>query len=170
MNNNINFYKVGFLKSTHGINGYIVVKLLVDINLNEFIGKNLFILINDIYKPVEIEKIFVKQNDFVIKFKEFNNIDNVKQYIKSSIFLSMIDINDSSFVIEKNIIGYDVIDNQNQQIIGKIISVEHYKKNKLLSFCDLIQNKNILVPFVDEFVVNINHDLRQVSLNLIKGL
>ncbi len=165
-----NLYKIGNVKNSHGLKGQLELKLTSNINLEEFINKNLFILINGIYKPFVIKSFFFKKNNYVISLEDLNDINKVKKIMNSSIYLSNEDIMNSSFKKEEFLIGYDVIDYNTKKIIGRIIDIDNKKINKLITFYDFNKERDILVPFVSNFVKNINYNSKKIVLNIIDGM
>ena len=75
-----------------------------------------------------------------------------------------------SEVLEKNenyiFIGHVIYNNNS--IIGKIIDIVENKNQDLFEV--VVNEKRILIPIVDEFVVNIDNDNKKIIMNLPKGL
>ena len=59
-------------------------------------------------------------------------------------------------------------DSNNNSIIGKIIDVVENKNQDLFEV--VFNEKRILIPLVDEFVVNIDNENKKIIMNLPEGL
>jgi 16S rRNA processing protein RimM len=75
-----------------------------------------------------------------------------------------------SEVLEKNdnYIFIDYVIYNNNSIIGKIIDIVENKNQDLFEV--VFNEKRILVPLVDEFIVNIDNDTKKIIMNLPEGL
>ena len=73
-------------------------------------------------------------------------------------------------VLEKknNYIFIDYVIYNNNVIIGKIIDIIENENQDLFEV--VFNEKRILIPLVDEFVVNIDNDNKKIIMNLPKGL
>ena len=68
----------------------------------------------------------------------------------------------------KNYIFIDFVIYNNNSIIGKIIDVVENKNQDLFEV--VFNKKRILIPLVDEFVVNIDNENKKIIMNLPEGL
>ena len=75
-----------------------------------------------------------------------------------------------SEVLEKNnnYIFVDYVIYNNNSIIGKIIDIIENKNQDLFEV--VVNEKRILIPIVDEFIVNIDNDNKKIIMNLPEGL
>jgi len=151
---------IGNLVNTHGIKGE--VKIISKFKYKSQVfkkGNNLYIdeekLTINSYRPH-------KQFDMVT-FNNFNNINDVLKYKGSKVY-----INKDEFIfpgfLNEDLYGKDVYDKDKK--IGILKTIDDSGKQELL----VIQNgeKKYLVPYVDEFVKEINE--KGIYLNVIKGL
>jgi 16S rRNA processing protein RimM len=63
--------------------------------------------------------------------------------------------------------GYNVIDN-NANHIGMIDSIINYNQNHLLRIFQ--DKKEILVPWVEDIIISINHKKKEVRISVPEGL
>ena len=73
------YFKCGHIMTTHGIKGDLKVKGLSDFN-RFFKGSRLFILHNDEYVEVIVEKASVFGNYYLVSFKGLEDINLVLKY------------------------------------------------------------------------------------------
>ena len=121
------------------------------------------------YIPFTIKAITKnKSNIFRISLDGINSEDLAKKLAGVEIYTENNLI--KSEVLEKNdnyiFIGHVIYNNNS--IIGKIIDIIENKNQDLFEV--VVNEKRILIPIVDEFVVNIDNDNKKIIMNLPDGL
>ena len=149
---------VGLITSPHGINGKIKVKSLSDFE-ERFTKPGKRWIQKENETPIELELTggFKKpgKESFIITFREINN-RNQAEKLKGYKVLVKIDsipqLNDDEFHLTQLInLEVKILENNQLNIIGKIINLENEKNNLLV--IQLFKNhKKVLVPFVKEIV------------------
>ena len=149
---------VGLITSPQGINGKIKVKSLSDFE-ERFTtpGKRWIQKEHEIPRELELTSGFKKPGkaSFIITFREVNN-RNQAEKLKGYKVLVKIDsipqLNDDEFHLTQLInLEVKILENNQLNIIGKIINLENEKNNLLV--IQLSKNNNeVLVPFVKEIV------------------
>ena len=149
---------VGLITSSQGINGKIKVKSLSDFE-ERFTtpGKRWIQKEHEIPRELELTSGFKKPGkaSFIITFREVNN-RNQAEKLKGYKVLVKIDsipqLNDDEFHLTQLInLEVKMLENNQLNIIGKIINLENEKNNLLV--IQLSKNNNeVLVPFVKEIV------------------
>ena len=109
-----------------------------------------------------------KSNIFRISLDGIDSEDLAKKLAGVEIYVENNLI--KSEVLEKNnnYIFVDYVIYNNNSIIGKIIDIVENKNQDLFEV--VVNEKRILIPIVDEFVVNIDNDNKKIIMNLPEGL
>ena len=121
------------------------------------------------YIPFTIKAIIKnKSNIFRISLDGIDSEDSAKKLAGVEIYVENNLI--KSEVIEKNnnYIFVDYVIYNKNSIIGKIIDIVENKNQDLFEV--VVNEKRILIPIVDEFVVNIDNDNKKIIMNLPVGL
>ena len=121
------------------------------------------------YIPFTIKAITKnKSNIFRISLDGIDSEDLAKKLAGVEIYVENNLI--KSEVLEKNnnYIFVDYVIYNNNSIIGKIIDIIENKNQDLFEV--IVNEKRILIPIVDEFVVNIDNDNKKIIMNLPEGL
>ena len=153
--------ELGYISKPHGYDGWVRVELVNDIEFNT--TEPLFLMFNQKPVPFFIEQkkgsnpTFVKLQ-FVHSIDEAQSICGTKVYIESDF--------DASFE-EHSILGYLIIDEQAGEI-GPIEEIIENPGQDLLQ--TTYQNNSCLIPFVDAFVLDIDHTNQTVYVKLPDGL
>ena len=100
----------------------------------------------------------------MVKFDDINDINDAIIFKGDEVFIKREDLDIDGYV-DEDIIGLKVYDDD--KLIGKVNSII---KNKQEILVVKNKNKNYLIPFVDEFIKNIDLDKKILIINTIEGL
>lgn len=162
----MNYILIGKIVNTHGIKGEL--RIISDFpykdrvfknNYNIYIGKD---KINEVINTYRHHKIFD-----MITLKNYNNINEVLKYKGSLVYINRLDLklNDNEY-LECDLLDFNIIINNN--IIGKLSSFENHNNNKII----IVKNKEkeILLPYNNNLIENINLDKKEITYKNIEGL
>jgi len=121
------------------------------------------------YIPFTIKAITKnKSNIFRISLDGIDSEDLAKKLTGIEIYSENNLIKSENSKTNKNYIFIDFVIYNNNSIIGKIIDIIENKNQDL--FVVVFNEKRILIPLVDEFVVKIDNDNKKILMNLPEGL
>ena len=121
------------------------------------------------YIPFTIKAITKnKSNIFRISLDGIDSEDLAKKLTGIEIYSENNLIKSENSKTNKNYIFIDFVIYNNNSIIGKIIDIIENKNQDLFEV--IVNEKRILIPIVDEFVVNIDNDNKKIIMNLPEGL
>ena len=150
---------IGKLVNTHGIKGE--VKVISNFKYkDEVFKKNNTIYIND--KDYKIKTHRKHQKFDLLTFENYENINDVLELKGSLIYIKREDYTFEG-ILNEDLYGKKVYDKD--KYIGNLKEIINNKNQEL--FVIEKEKKTYLVPYVDEFVKEINEDIK---LDLIKGL
>lgn len=162
----MNYILIGKIVNTHGIKGELRIISVFPYkdrvfknNFNIYIGKD---KINEVINTYRHHKIFD-----MITLKNYNNINEVLKYKGSLVYINRLDLklNDNEY-LECDLLDFNIIINNN--IIGKLSSFENHNNNKII----IVKNKEkeILLPYNNNLIENINLDKKEIIYKNIEGL
>ena len=164
------FITIGKVVSTQGNKGEVNIFPLTGL-ANRF--KNLttvFLRNNNSQTTLNIEKIRIKGNTVVLKFKDIENIKEAKMIVGS--FLEVERKNavklpkDTYFIFE--IIGLEVYA-ENNIFLGKVENVISTGSNDVY----IVKGKNkkeLFIPAIHEVVKNVNLEKKRINIKMVDGL
>ena len=150
--------------TTHGIKGEVKIKIITD-DLNRFHKGN------ELYVGENKEKIIV-DNFRMIKdmgLLSFNNIKNINDCLK---YVGMIIYVDTDNDEDDNIYYDDLIDCEVYdygKLVGKVSDVMEVPQGEILCIKN-INGKMSYVPYVDEFIKEVDIDNKRIDIESIEGL
>ena len=164
-----NYTIVGKITNTHGIKGELkVFPLTDDIERFDYL-KRAFIGEEKI--KVNLEKARYHKNLAIIKFKEYNDINEVMKFKDDYIYVD----DEEKVVLPKgHFFIYDLIGSQvfdmSSNLIGNLINVLKGPSNDIYVVKDKEKDKEYLIPAVKEFVIEVNIQDKKIKINPIEGM
>lgn len=165
----MDYIKVGRIINTHGIKGELKIIPLTD-NIDRFDDLKTSYLGDNKIK-VEIDKVKYHKGFVIVKFKEYNNINDVIKYKDDFIY---IDENDKVELPEDHYFIFDIVGcivyDTEQNKIGKVTEVIQSVSNDVYVVKDIENYRDYLIPAVKEFVIEIDIENKTIIIDPIEGM
>ncbi len=133
--------------------------------------KKVFVKKNNEYKELNVTSVRFHKHFAIVKFKEFDTVNDVEEYKGCDIYLSKDEVEKNleadEFLIN-DLIGMDVYD-EDGACLGNVCAVGENLANNILSVKDS-NGKEHLVPFVKELVPVVDLIGKKIVINNIEGL
>ena len=157
----MDFLYLGKIVNTHGIKGEI--RILSDFKYKEQVfkkGNNIYIG-RDKIKEV-LNSYRVHKNYDMVTLEGINDINDVLKYKGMNVY---IDRNEYKFegIIYEDLIGMKVLSDSKE--IGVIKEVLNSSAHPIIKL-----DNGVMIPFIDEFILNVDLDKKEVKVKLIDGL
>ena len=108
-------------------------------------------------------------NKFIAKFKEFKTIEEVENFSKYELCLDKEDAPLPEGVYRfSELIGSEVFDESGNKL-GTLVEVTDYAPTKNLKI-QTENKKNFYVPFLDQFVPEIDSENKRIVIHVIEGM
>lgn len=159
---------IGKIIKVVGLKGELRVFPSTDFSFDRF-KKNKIIYIGEDKKEYKIKTARNVENLPVISFENYEDI-NLVEDLKGQIIYIKKNIKDlpRDTYYFSDLIGCEIID-ENNNSIGKVIKVEDYPAQRTLRV-KTAQNKNILIPFVNAFIIKVDIENKKINVKLIEGM
>ena len=133
------------------------------INLIENLD-TIFIDIDGAFVPFQIKKSKShKKNIFRVLLEGVSSESEAKDLLKKSVYINKLENQDNINNIVDNFNVYN-----NNEYLGIVISTTNKTGQTIIEV--KMKEKIVLIPFVDEFIVEINYDLNKIDMILPDGL
>lgn len=159
-------YKIGRIGKPHGIGGDVTLRFSDDV-FDRVDAEYLVLMVDGILVPFFIEEYrFRSEEVALVKFEDIDTMDRAAELTGCDVFFPrhLADI-DNDVLTWSQIVGYDIVDVASGKVIGRIESVDESTINVLLELAD-----GTLIPAVDEFIDDIDHEARKLFMSLPDGL
>lgn len=164
------YVSVGKILNFHGVKGE--AKLGYSKNREDFLSKikNVYIQVDNDYKPFEISYIKFTPKCAIVKFKGIDTLNDIIAYKGALVFVeesaAREHLEEDEFLIDE-LVGLNVYDGETR--IGSVVGVSNNGASDLLSV--KTNSKNIcLVPFVKAIVLSVDIKTKRIQINNIEGL
>ena len=163
----MNTQEIGYISKTHGLKGHVVLRLKDDINIDEERITAIFLDMGGSQVPFFIEEVKHSNVGYILKFETIDNIDTSKKLVAKTAFCM------EDFIIEdedslKEFLGYTIIDSHYGNI-GTITDVNDKTENILITVTHPT-GAEIILPFNDDLIIEIDDDLKTIEFNAPEGL
>ena len=125
---------------------------------------SLFVNFNESYVPFQIIKVKShKKNNYRTQLQNVNNESEAKRLLKKDIYVERIENNDNSDYLVDNFKVYN-----DNKYIGVVISTINKTEQSIMEV--KMSDKVVLIPLVDQFIVEINDEELKIDMDLPEGL
>lgn len=161
------FYELGYVSRTHGINGHVIIKLDVD-DPNRYHGMDV-VYLGDSKTKYEIEKAELRGDSAFVLFKGHYTLSSVEDLVGNTAYLPLADLpalDDRSLYLHEAK-DMEVVD-EVQGSLGKVVKVYDLPHQPVAAV--MIEGKEILIPLLRQFIVRVDREKRQLFMILPDGL
>lgn len=163
------FY-LGYVKKTNGVKGAIEVNLDVD-DPGKYKKKgSLLLLIKNNLTPFSIKEFSIRPKTILIQLKEVNDMDAAQELVGTSIYMPLTELpplkGKNKFYFHE-VIGFTAIDTVHGNI-GTIADIVDLTSQAVIQIKN--GSKEILVPMIDDFIVEVKKDTKEFILSTPEGL
>ncbi len=162
--------QVGVITSTHGVRGEVKVFPTTD-DPNRF--KRLKEVILDTGKEemvLEIEGVKFFKQFVILKFKGFDNINDIEKYRQKSLYVTRKNAvrlkRDEYFIAD--LMGLKVLDEQETQI-GVLKDVMETGANDVY-IIEMMDGKELLLPAIKQCILNVDIENGFMQVHILEGL
>ena len=161
--------QVGSIIKTHGIKGEVKVYPLTD-DVNRFKQLKEVILEPDSDNiTLEIEGVKFQKNLVILKFKGYDNINDIEMHCKKGIYVmrdNAVELDDDEYFVA-DLIGLKVITDEGEKF-GTVKDVLHTGANDV--YVIEHSDKEVLVPAIKQCIIDVSIDDNTMTIHLMKGL
>ena len=164
-------YPIGKFQKTHALKGEL--NIILDILPDYFVeGNPLIVEYDGINVPYYVESIRKKGNtSFLIKLDGVETEQQAAVFVNKEVYIPKIDAEELLDDYDDNeyLIGYEVIDELNNQKLGTIEFIDDSTVNELF----IIKNCNgeeLIIPANEDLIQEIDEDNKQIKMKLPEGL
>ena len=170
MENMEQFLRVGVISSTHGIRGEVKVYPTTDdperfLDLDEVIldtGRE--------HKILEIEGVKFFKNQVILKFKVYDNINDIEKYLKKDLLVDRehaVELGENENFIA-DLIDMEVVTDEGK-VLGTLTDVIETGANDVYAV-KTPEGKEILLPAIRDCILDVNVDEKRMTVHVMEGL
>lgn len=162
-------FNMGKIVNSHGVKGEVRIYPFTD-DLDKFEDFDYLLIEGEGDKKFEIESSRPHKNMVLLKFKEFNDINQILKFKDKNVYIYREDANDDGeghYIVD--LLGLEIYDDQGR-FIGVLEDVLQNTAQDLYSIKRADNKKTFYLPVVDEFVKSIDMENKRIIVHLIEGM
>lgn len=165
------FYDVAKILTTHGLQGEVKVALITDFPNNRFAAGSRLALKDDHNLVLTVKSGRPFKQFWLVTFEEIDDIEQAEKLKGKVLVVSQENQQElpAGSYYYRDIIGCQVIDNENKEVIGKITDIEAPGANDIW----LVKEKNgneFWLPYIKDVVKEIDIENQKIYVELMEGL
>lgn len=163
--------QIGLIVKTHGINSELVVRLFEEFSIDHMNTEFLFIELDGGLVPFFLEEAREKnKTDVLVKLELAKEETELERLMNARVYVKKETAEESSG--EDNYSVYQLVGYMAEAIghgtLGKITAIQEITKNPLFEI--EYEGRKLLIPIVEDFIVNIDDENQTVIFELPEGL
>lgn len=165
-----NLLTIGTIVGTHHLLGTVKVNSIFE-DFEAIIGEKILIERAENKKILTVKNIKrINEKKLLVNFDEINNIDKAKEIngFKIKIRRDLLPEKNKNEFYMTDLFGMDVFEKNLK--IGEVLDIIETAAHEILVIKDVENNKEFLIPLIEEFVVNIDFENNKINVNLIEGM
>lgn len=162
-------FRVGVITNTHGLRGEVKVFPTTEDPERFRDLKEVLLDTGKEWMELEVSSVRFFKNLVIVKFKEFNSINEIEQYKGKDLYVSRenaIPLEEGEYYLA-DIIGATVY-TEDGTVFGELKDVLETGAN--LVYVVLHDGKEVLLPVIPDCVKNVDVEQRKVTVHIMKGL
>lgn len=160
---------LGKISKPHGLKGEVKIFSNTDFaHLRYQKGNVVFLLSDNKYIPLKVHSFYKYKEFDVVSFEDHLNINLVNDLLGKNLYIKKEDATlPNNHYHYSDLVNLKVI-NENKEI-GIVKNVIHAPANDILR-CETSNHQKFDIPFVNEFIISVNLDKKEIKVKLIEGI
>lgn len=159
------YLEVGKIVTTHGIKGEVKVKVVTD-DISRF-DKGNVLYVGDKHEKIVVDNYRVQKDMILLSFNDIKDINLVLKYVGLTIYVDLDEVRQDDEIYYDDLIDCEVFVNGKK--VGIVVDVMEVPQGSILRI-EKENGKLALVPYVDEFIVDVDIDNKKIIVDPIEGL
>lgn len=163
------YLEVGKIAKAHGLKGEVLVHLETD-NPEVYLElESVFVEIKQKLVPFFIEEIRLSHQKAIVKFEDFNKIEQTQAVLNAKIFLprEVVEELDEDRYIFSDLIGY-ILEDEKLGVLGAVKEIYELPGHDLLAIEH--EGEEVLLPMNDDFILEVDDEAKRIRSNFPEGI
>lgn len=164
------YLRVGVISSTHGVKGEVKVFPTTDDPARFLDLKKVILDTKKEYKDLEIAGVKFFKNQVILKFKGYDNINDIEKYKGMDLLISREDAvpleENENFIID--LIDMTVVTDTGETL-GTLVDVMQTGANDVY-IVKTPEKKEVLLPAIKDCILDVNVEEKRMLVHVLEGL
>ena len=159
-------YRIGRIGKAHGIKGEVQMQVDDDV-FDRVDSEYVFLEVDGIVVPFFMEEYRFKSDEIcLVKFEDIDTQEKARELTGCDVYfpreLAEADDHDMTYA---ELVGYNVVNNNNNKVVGKIVFVDDTTENILFEL-----DNDLLIPAPEELIVEVDSESHTIVMQLPEGI
>ncbi len=165
--------QIGVIVKTHGVKNELVLRLFEEFSIDHVDTEYLFLDLDGGLVPFFLEEAREKnKTDILIKLEQAKDTSEVERLMDAPVYLKKLAESIEDEGEDEAFSAYQLIGYETQAVghgpLGKVVAIKDISKNPLFEIDH--NGKELLVPIVEDFIVQIDDEKQFIIFELPEGL
>ncbi|MDF2699530.1 MAG: rimM [Haloplasmataceae bacterium] len=164
------YFVIGTIIGPHALKGEVKILSTTDFKAERYAkGNTLYIEKNNEKIQVQIKSYRAHKDFDLVCFENYNDINAVEPFSKCKVYVphsQLEDLEEDEFYYHE-LIGCVAYSNETK--LGIVKDIVNYGASDILIIEDET-NKEIMIPFVDDFIEEVDLDAQKIMIHLVEGI
>lgn len=165
----MDYISIGIIQKPHGIRGEVKVFPKTDFIEERFKkGKHIILDLNSKKTPQIIETVRMHKGSVLVKFKGLDSLNDVEFFHRGELFVereALHELSEDEFYFV-DLVGCQVF--VDDKPLGDVVEVMETPAHPILRVKG--QERDILIPFVERFIVAVDIEAKTITVDWMEGL
>lgn len=165
------YIRIGKIINTHGIRGEAKIWSYSDFDDERYVrGNTVYLKVNEEMKPLTVKSYRVHKGFPLVAFEELPDINAVEPYRECELYITddmREDLDEGYYYDELE--GLDAFDEEGKRL-GVTVGIEETNGAQDNLRIEMENGKSFLVPYIDEFIVEVDLDENRIVIHMMEGL
>tara|TARA_B100000927_G_C16430004_1_gene455144 strand:- start:795 stop:1304 length:510 start_codon:yes stop_codon:yes gene_type:complete len=160
-----NLILIGKVTSCHGIKGWVAISSFSS-SPETIFDYQLYIKISGEIKKIQVEDYRIMPKKIIMKVSDINSIDDADKILNQDIFLKsnqLSELQDSEYYWYQLIGCY--VYTKNNDCIGEVVDMMRQHANDILVIKKSDRESEILIPFIKNYLINVDLENKSIRVN-----
>lgn len=165
------YIRIGRMINTHGIKGEIKIRSYSDFDEQRYVkGNTVYMKVNEEMMPLTVKSYRVHKGFPLVSFEELKDINAVEKYRECELYITddMREELDEGYYYDE-LEGLDAYDTEGN-LLGTTIGIEETNGAQDNLRIETESGKTFLVPYIEEFIVEVDLDENRIVIAMQEGL
>ena len=167
--------EVGKFQKTHALKGEL--NALLDIDPDYLAEGNAIVMdVDGIFEPFYASSVRPKgSQSYLVKLDGIDSEEEAKGFVNKTIYAlknqlaPFLDVEEDEIYDDDDLVGYEIIDSDTGEEVGKITHVDTSTEN-VLFVVETPGGEEVFIPAVEDFISEIDDEGKVIRMNLPEGL
>lgn len=165
------YIHIGRIVNTHGIKGEVKIQSYSDFDAERYQkGNTVYVLFEKEYIPFQVETFRTHKGMSLVSFNNYKDINLIEKYKNCDVYILEEERKPLKHGYYRSQLKGLTVEDEDGNVIGRSMYIEETNGAQNNLRIERENHQEFLIPFIDEFIKNIDLDEKKIIVHLEEGL